>query len=70
MEKRNFVTPLRTVEASTAGDELINDAAALFGAKNGNFGQKMANFDQKTADFAEKFEKKAREEDEKSDSLC
>jgi hypothetical protein len=55
MEKRNFVTQIRTSSVSDIGDSLVDTASTLFGGKN-----------QKKADD---FTKKAAAEDEKSDSL-
>ena len=59
MEKRNFVTSLRTADGSKVGDDLVDGAASLFGSKDGQTLTKKAS----------EYEKKASEEDEKSDSL-
>lgn len=56
MEKRNFVTPIRTSGVSDVGDELVNAAKTAFG--------------EKMAKTASEYEKKASEEDAKSDSAC
>lgn len=54
MEKRNFVTPIRTSGVSDVGDELVNAAKTAFG--------------EKMAKIASEFEEKASKEDEKTDS--
>lgn len=59
MEKRNFVTSLRTTDGSKVCDDLVDKAISLFGGKS----------DQNLTKKASDYEKKLSEEDEKSDSL-
>ena len=60
MEKRNFTTSSRVVDACGFGDELVDSAASLFGGKSEKF--------EKKASEGSRFEKKACIEDEKADS--
>lgn len=53
MEKRNFTTAARTVDATATVDEFVETAAGLFGT---------------TSKSATEFEKKAQAEDERSDA--
>lgn len=55
MEKRNFVTPIRTPDGVDIAEDLIKESADLFGGG--------------TKKTASEFEKKAMSEDEKSDSI-
>lgn len=56
MEKRNFVTSVRTSESSDVREDIIGSAVCLFAKTAG------------TRPIDSSFEKKACEEDEKSDS--
>lgn len=58
MEKRNFVTSIRTSEESAGVDELVDNTVHLFGGNSQNLSKK-----------ASEYEKKASAEDEKSDSI-
>ena len=58
MEKRNFVTSIRTSCESAGADELIDGATQLFGENSKNLIKE-----------ASEYEKKASAEDEKSDSI-
>jgi hypothetical protein len=59
MEKRNFVTTLRTSGESSGLDGMVEEAAGLFGG-DGGAREKKAESD---------FAKRASAEDEKTDSL-
>jgi hypothetical protein len=61
MEKRNFVTSLRTSGESSGVDSLVEGAAAMFG---GTSGVKSAS-----AKAESEYAKRASIEDEKTDSL-
>lgn len=62
MEKRNFVTPIRTVEDSDIGDSLVSSASQLFSNEKTT---KNTEIEKIAAELAQK----ASEEDEKTDSL-
>lgn len=62
MEKRNFVTPIRTVEGSDIGDSLVSSASQLFSNEKTT---KNTEIEKIAAELAQK----ASEEDEKTDSL-
>ena len=61
MEKRNFVTPLRTSDESSGMDSLVDGAASLFGGGN----VKTASGAKAESEYA----RKASAEDAKTDSL-
>ena len=63
MEKRNFVTSLRTSGESSGVDSLVEGAAAMFG---GTSGVKSASA---KAESESEYAKRASIEDEKTDSL-
>ena len=64
MEKRNFVTSLRTSGESSGMDSLVEGAAAMFG---GTSGVKSASA--KPAETESEYARRASAEDEKTDSL-